>query len=165
MRTKEIKRLKNILKYREENLEELKKEIEEIKEMIEILQEGSDNSTRDITKAIAIKLVNENTNLNIRSKDVIFSNKNKTTREWWFEPSLEKFKTTFYIILNDEDKNRLYIFKIPKNTYPNPLEKFYYRKEKGSCSIRIDGIDTLDFRDKLGSNVRFEKFRIETLEY
>lgn len=193
MFAEEIKELKKRLKLRGNEFEEIKKEIRELQEKIEKLEDFMDldkikreddiiddeiklstlirtvetrkNKNYIIKKAVAINLVNENTNLNIRSKDIIFSNKNKTTREWWFEPSLRKFRATFYIILNDEDKDKLYIFKIPKDTYLHPEEKFYYREDKGLCSIRIDGFDTLNFRDKLKSNICFKKFYTETLEY
>ena len=47
----------------------------------------------------------------------------------------------------------------------DPEDIFYYRKDKGVCSITIDGRDTRNFRDTLGSGVCFGAFLEDVIDY
>lgn len=118
-----------------------------------------------IKKGEAIEIVNRQKNKRLNSRDVIFSNRNEATGQWWFEPNPKKFEKTLQILLNDREKNKLYVFKIPKDNYLDPSDVFYYRKDKGLCSITIDGNDTHKFRDKLGSGVCFSEFLEDIIVY
>ncbi|WP_028856975.1 hypothetical protein [Psychrilyobacter atlanticus] len=166
MFTEEIKELTKKLKIKKDEIEKIEIKIEKLKKMSNMNK--SINITQldtKINKGEAIEMINRCTDKRLNSMDAIFSNRNETTGQWWFEPKPKKFKKTLYILLNDQNENNLYLFRIPKKTYLYPEEIFYYRKEKSSCSIRIDGNDIHEFKDMLDSKVCFSEFLEDVIAY
>lgn len=170
--TEKLKDKKNELKKVERQFVRLKNEVETVEIKIEKLKQLNDIrglnvkiSDGKIKKCKAIEIVNREKNRGLKSRDVIFSNRNKTTGEWWLEPTPKKFKNTLQILLNDREKNKLYLFEIPKEKYSSPNEIFKYRKDKGLYSIKIDGNDIDEFRDELGSGVCFGQYLKDTIDY
>lgn len=164
----EYVRLNNEIKKVEKKIEKLK-EMTDIEEIELVCPEPKLSNTRELNQKInkwqAIEIVNTQKNKKLNSRDVVFSNRNESTGQWWFEPNIKKFEKTLYIILNDRKTNKLYLFKIPENNYLHPEEKFYYRKDRSSSSITIDGNDTHKFRDTLGSGVCFSEFLEDIIAY
>lgn len=163
---------KNQLKIVEKKFIQLKNEIETVEIKVEKLKElnynqdlnlGRPNSK--IKKSKALEIVNREKNIGLKSRDVIFSNRNKTTGEWWFEPTPKKFKNTLHILLNNREKNKLYLFKIPKDKYTCPSNIFKYRKDKDLYSIKINGNDLEKFKDELGSGVCFSEYLKDIIDY
>lgn len=173
-----LKIKRNELERVEKQYIQLNNEIEKVETKIEKLKEMTDTeevtlvspepkfqNTKKINKGEAIEIVNTHKNKRLNSRDVVFSNRNETTGQWWFEPNLKKFEKILHIILNDRKTNKLYVFKIPEDNYLYPEETFYYREDKGACSITIDGNDTHKFRDTLGSGVCFSEFLEDIIAY
>ncbi|WP_028857504.1 hypothetical protein [Psychrilyobacter atlanticus] len=179
MFAEEIKELTEILKVKKNELKRverqfvrLKNEVETVEIKIEKLEELSnieglnvEKSDGKIKKCKAIEIVNREKNKGLKSRDVIFSNRNKTTGEWWVEPTPKKFGKILNLLLNDRERNKLYLFEIPKEKYSSPNEKFKYREDKGLYSIKIDGNDIHEFKDELGSGVCFGKYLKDTIDY
>lgn len=166
MFAEEIKELTKKLKVKKEEIEKIEIKIEKLKKMSNIDESININEVNGkINKREAIEMINRYTDKRLNSMDVIFSNKNETTGQWWFEPKPKKLKKILYILLNDQRENNLYLFKIPKGTYPSPEKIFSYREEKESCTIKIDGNDIHEFKDLLGSKVCFSKFLEDIINY
>ena len=68
-----------------------------------------------MTKSEAIDFVGNQTKINLNNRNTILANIGKHRDSWWLEPANEKLKAGFYFILNDENNNRLLLFKIEPN--------------------------------------------------
>lgn len=166
MFTEEIKELTKKLKIKKDEIEKIERKIETLKKMSNIDEQiNITQLSTKLNKGEAIEIVNRQKNKRLNSRDVIFSNRNESTGQWWFEPNPKKFKKELQILLNDKEKNKLYLFKIPEDNYLYPEEMFYYRRDKGLCSITIDGNDIHNFKDKLGSGVCFSEFLEDIIVY
>jgi hypothetical protein len=86
-------------------------------------------------KSQAIKLITNKTQLDLTPGNTRFANVGVHKDTWWIEPSNKTLNSGFYIVLNDEERGRLLIFKIP----PGSLKKsdFRYREDKGAAQIII----------------------------
>jgi len=179
MFTEEIEELKERLKIKKNELKRIERrfiqlknkietveiKIEKLKELTDIENLNIEKSDKKIKKCKAIEIVNREKNKKLKSRDVIFSNKNKTTGEWWLEPTPKKFEKTLNLLLNDRKVNKLYLFEIPKEKYSSPNEIFKYRKDKGLYSIKIDGNDINEFRDELGIGMCFREYLKDIIDY
>lgn len=128
-------------------------------------------SSLKLTKSEAVQYLNNTEilgeKIKVSSRDVVFSNKNNANEKWWFEPNSLIFKRTFFLLLNDQDLNKLYVFKIPVNTFSEPTKYFYLRKDKDRLSVTIEGNDIKYFQDCLHKTnpVKFKNFLVKTINY
>jgi len=99
-----------------------------------------------MNKGIAMDLACKSSGLKIDSKNSVYSNVNSTKDVWWLEPSPDKFKIDFYMLLNKPKENKLLIFKIPKGTIENPEKTFNQRNDKNASRIVISILDNVDTR-------------------
>lgn len=142
-----------------EESEEVDLEVSELEE-IKIVSDLVLNSPMNKSKAIV--LLSKKDGLNLNHQNAVFSNINNTANVWWLEPANSKFKDVLYIILNNSNSNKLYLFEMPKNSIGNPKTTFDQRIDKEASSILIKPSET-DFIDKRGFS--FNPFLIQTLPY
>lgn len=91
------------------------------------------NSSDEMTKTKAIALLSQK-NCELHSC-VTFASTNKTTGQFWANPNPEFLKYDWSFILNDKKKRKLYLLKIPKNTF-----------KKGNISLKSPKFELLDIR-------------------
>src|SRR5687768_14880847 len=113
-----------------------------------------------MTKSEAIEFAANETKISLNSRNTIFANIGKHKDSWWLEPSNKKLKTGFYYILNDENNNRLLLFKIPPSLLKE--SQFRQREEKGVSQIIIP-ISNSKYVDRKGFD--FTKFLMNEIKY
>jgi hypothetical protein len=113
-----------------------------------------------MNKQDAIDYINKKIKTELSGGNTIFSNPGSSLDLWWLEPSNEKFKTGFYFILNNTDKKKLLLFKIPKGVINNSA--FRQREEKGVSQIIIPISDT-QYIDRKGFNLT--RFLVNEIAY
>lgn len=121
-----------------------------------------------LTKREALALLESKLGLRVRSSQVTFSNINRASGNWWFEPSGNAFSKDRLIVLNDGNKRVFYVLQIPANHFFPPEDYFYIRSDCGRSSIYVSPNDTVNFRDIHPSGpgkVSFGKYFIESIEY
>jgi hypothetical protein len=116
-----------------------------------------------LSKKQSLKLIRDQTDLQLNHQNTIFSNQNAANDLWWFEPSYEKLESGFFLILNNQKDRILYIFNVPGKK----KNQFRDRPEKGRVSITIDSADTFNFMDQNSgsSNEKFSKYLIKKISY
>jgi len=127
-----------------------------------------DNNSVALSKREALALVASRTGERMKSSSVTFSNINKATGNWWFEPSEGALSKELLIMLNDHVKKVLYMFKIPANIFLPIGSFFYVRPDNGRSSIHVDPDDVPLFRDIHPSGpgkVSFGDYLIDSIEY
>lgn len=122
-------------------------------------------SNKKLTKKQAINIVRSSMNVEIHNKNTVFSNPNAANSRWWFEPNYKTLSSNFFLILNDNNNRKLFLFSIPENKFKKDL--FRDRPEKGRVSIIIESNDRINFMDICSgsSNVKFSNFLIKTIKY
>ncbi len=113
-----------------------------------------------MNKAEAINRTIKESSLDLNNQNTIFSNLGSSLDLWWLEPSNDKFKTGFYIILNNNHTKKLLLFKIPKDEIDK--SKFRQREEKGVSQIIIP-ISNTKYVDRKGFN--FTKYLVAEINY
>ena len=111
-------------------------------------------------KSQAINLITCKTHLHLVPDNTRFANVGVHKNSWWIEPTVKNLSSGFYMVLNDEDRDRLLIFKIP----PGSLKKydFRYREDKGKAQIIIP-ISTSRYVDRKGFDLT--QYLEEQIEY
>jgi len=109
-------------------------------------------------KKKALLYLQKNTDYLLNNQNMVFSNMNKTSGEWWFEPSNEKFKSELFIVLYHNIENTLYMFHLPANSINNPLIQLYQRKN-GKPTITISPNDT-EFMDTKKGLISLKKYLV-----
>ncbi|MEI8202842.1 MAG: hypothetical protein WCH34_07515 [Bacteroidota bacterium] len=115
-----------------------------------------------MNKSKALPFFQNRVNDILNNSNVVYSNVNNTVNVWWLEPANEKFKTEFFIVLNNSDCRKLLLFQIPKNEIENPELVFEQRSDKGVSKIIIIASET-EYKDKKGFD--FKPYLIQTVEY
>ena len=143
----------------EEDDEEI--DIEKIEQQeIKIVSDLIANSK--MNKSKALDFIKDKITFGIDAKSVIYSNVNSAIDVWWLEPSNDKFKNGFHIILNNSNERKLFLFKIPEKAIDSPEKIFEQRSDKGVSKIIIK-VSDVDFIDKKG--FIFTPYLIKTIEY
>lgn len=93
-----------------------------------------------MTKSEAINRIRQTIDVDLNNSNTSFSNPGKSLALWWLEPRNDKFKTGFYIILNNTNRKKLLLFKIPKGAV-NKFE-FRQREDREASTIYIPISDT-----------------------
>ena len=115
-----------------------------------------------MNKSKALDFIKDKITFGIDTKSVIYSNVNSAIDVYWLEPSNDKFKNGFHIILNNSNERKLFLFKIPENIIVSPENIFEQRSEKGVSKIIIK-VSDVDFIDKKG--FKFTPYLIKIIEY
>lgn len=149
----------NISDYIPEEQDDLELEKVEIIET-QIVSNLVHNSVMNKTKAINHIIKEIHADLNFRN--TIFSNPGSSLDLWWLEPSNDKFNSGFYFILNNAEKHKLLLFKIPQGAIENPKAEFRQREDKGVSQIIIP-ISETHYVDRKG--FKFDSFLINEIEY
>jgi hypothetical protein len=111
---------------------------------------------------------------------VIFSSRNKATRDYWANPSVDMIKEKWYLILNDQYGQVLRLFEINPNSEciggrnENTNEPAAVRADmlrlvprtdkKDLINLQIYGNDIICFTDKI-SRVEFRPYLIDEVNY
>ncbi|MBR5806106.1 MAG: type II toxin-antitoxin system RelB/DinJ family antitoxin [Oscillospiraceae bacterium] len=118
------------------------------------------SSVDKMTKNRAISLF-RNEGISFDS-NVTFSSKNKSTRNYWSNPSFDLLKEDWALILNDNINNKLHLLYIPKNSIaPHSLVSRGDNKHVIDLQILGDDIFFTDMRSKYS----FSKFLKKTIDY
>ena len=100
-----------------------------------------------MNKGIAMELACKSLQLEINSKNSVYSNQNNAKDVWWLEPAPDKFRNDFYMLLNKPKENKLLIFKIPKGSIKDPEIIFNQRNDKNASRLVISMSNYKDTRD------------------
>jgi hypothetical protein len=111
-------------------------------------------------KSNAIELINNKTKLGLIYGNTRFANVGKHKDSWWLEPTEESLKSGFFMVLNDEIRDRLLLFKVPPNTLKST--DFRYREDIEAAQIIIP-ISQSKYVDRKGFD--FTKYLIKVIEY
>lgn len=131
----------------------------ELKE-IEIVSTLISNSV--MNKSKALEFIRDKVDVVLDNNNVVYSNVNNTVNVWWLEPNNDKFKSGFYIILNNSNGKKLFLFRIPNMAVVSPELVFEQRSDKEASKVIIP-VSISDFRDKNGFS--FNPFLIQTIDY
>ena len=121
-----------------------------------------------LTKNGAIALLRRETSLELRSRDITFSNVNATSGNWWFEPALTAFEKDRLFLLNDHTRRVLFAFSVPASIYVPADAYFYVRRDTERCQIYVSPADTKHFADIHPSGprrVRFAEHLVRRIQY
>ena len=114
----------------------------------------------NMTKNAAIQLVNKKLSIKINSNNTNWSNIN-SNGIWSMEPKFDRQNRTLYLILNNNQTNKLHVFEIPANH--NVYNELYVRDKKGVFRLVFDVSDT-EFIEKL-MHVNFKNFLKGSIDY
>ncbi len=114
----------------------------------------------EMRKSIAVRLFKERKN-NL-SNTVTYSSKNRTTHNFWANPSFSVLKSDWSLILNDWINRKLFLFYIPENSIPASI--LYPRNDQKNL-IDLQILENVPgFVDKI-SGFSFKKFLIDEIDY
>lgn len=113
-----------------------------------------------MTKDTAIQLVNRKINIKINTNNTNWSNIN-ANGIWSMEPNLDRKNRTLYLLLNNNNTNKLHVFEIPANH--TVYEILYIRENKGVFRLVFEVNDS-DFIETL-VHTNFKKFHKVSIEY
>ena len=114
----------------------------------------------NMTKDLAIQLVNKKLSLKINSNNTNWSNIN-SNGIWSMEPNLDRQNRTLYLLLNNNHTNKIHVFEIPANheVYKN----LYTRKDRPVFRLLFNVSDTV-FIETL-ENINFKNFLKGSIDY
>lgn len=117
-------------------------------------------SADKMTKSKAVSLF-RNEGLSFNSL-VTFASKNKSTRNYWANPSFDLLNENWNLILNDNINKKLHLFYVPKNSI-NPNMFVCRADNQNVIDLQILG-DDIFFTDTR-SKFSFSKYLKKTIEY
>lgn len=94
----------------------------------------------------------------VNSYNTTFASKNTGHNVYWSNPDKRHLKEDWYIILNDNINNILYLLYIPANNIQNLI-----MRNNRECNVSIQYND-MTFTDK-NSNTSFGKYLVDKIEY
>ena len=113
-----------------------------------------------MTKQEAIQLVNKKLGLKLNSNNTNWSNIN-ADGIWSMEPNLDRKNRTLYLLLNNNDTNKLHAFEISANH--EVYKKLYVRKDRPVFRLLFDVSDS-EFIEKL-MHVNFKNLHKCSIDY
>lgn len=113
--------------------------------------------TKNIKFKNAIELFRKK-GYNLSKYNTSFASKNNRWDYYWINPDVRHLKEKWYIILNDNINNKLYLLKIN----PNDIEHLKMRNDR-ICNVAIKYNDE-NYLD-IHSGIKFDKYLIDEIEY
>jgi hypothetical protein len=116
--------------------------------------------TMFMKKSQAIQLITSKIHLDLVPGNTRFANVGVHKNSWWIEPSDKSLHSGFYMVLNDESRNKFLLFKIPSQALKK--SDFRHRDDKGAAQIIIP-ISNSRYVDRKGFDLT--KYLIKEIEY
>lgn len=132
------------------------------KDLDEHVKDSVNKAYNSITKSRAISLFRGQVAETLNSQNVTFASKNKSSYNYWANPSDNLLYNDWFLILNDWINRELYLFKIPASSItPSELTHRADRSEVIDLQIAYNDSTFTDER----SNLRFLKYSVKKISY
>lgn len=130
---------------------------EEGKWMVSYIQETA------LKKKKALLILEEKLGKVLDNQTTIYSNINNVQSVWWLEPTLEKVKSGFHMVLHDQNLKRLLLFQIPAGGIYQPENVFSLRTDKDKVAAKFIILLADSFKDRSGFD--FTPYLMEEVYY
>ena len=84
---------------------------------------------------------------------------------WWLNIPFHKFKTGFYMILNDIEKESIIFLKVPANKIQNPERRFRNKGNTADIFISYNDKERLTDIQSNSTDFQFAEFVIEEIPW
>lgn len=122
---------------------------------------NQNNHIRKMSKPLAVQIFRQ-FGFNIHGNITFSSENDSAGRKFWANPKIELLKHDWWLILNDIDRRKIYLFFIPANTWS--VKDFYLRSDKPDfIDIQINYNDP-EFEDSR-SKICFKNFFKKSVDY
>lgn len=119
----------------------------------------------NMNKVKAIKILDEQSNLNMTYSNTTFASLQKMKFTFWANPNVKLLERKWYIILNDQFSKQLKLLEIPPNEFginENHKKRLYVRKDRMEVvDLNINKYNLTDERSK----VDFTKYIKKVVSY
>ncbi|OAV74857.1 hypothetical protein Barb7_01589 [Bacteroidales bacterium Barb7] len=117
-------------------------------------------------KYLAVILAKNTIDCKINKNNSTYSKINNADVVWWLNPTLEKLEYDSYVLLNDQYRFKIYVFKIDKGTITEENYRKIFKLKLNMLDININANDTVSFKDTLGIGFPFDEcFPKSIIEY
>jgi hypothetical protein len=109
-----------------------------------------------------IKAILKNTGIETEGTKLTFSNINQSSK-WTFEIPRNDIQMDRFIVLVENEKQIIFLFKVSKEYMDSKKNQFYFRDDKERYRFEINSIDTECFLE-LRSQIKFVENMIKVIE-